>query len=135
MINIASVMTPRDRLVVLTPEATLWEARSLMAGHGIRHLPVVDDGRLVGLVSLTDLLVAHNGDAVRAGEIMVRDVRTVDARANARHAALAMQRRKLSCLPVTRDGQLVGIVTDADFLGVAIALMEQLEEVEPVAEA
>ena len=134
MINVASVMTPRERLVVLAPEATLWEARRLMASNGIRHLPVVDGGRLVGLVSQTDLLVAHNGDAVRAREIMVRDVQTIDARANVRHAAVAMQRRKVSCLPVTRDGRLVGIVTDADFLGIAIALIEQLEEVEPAAE-
>ena len=42
-----------------------------------------------------------------------------------------MFRRKRSCLPVTREGELRGIVTDADFLGVAITLMEQLEAVEP----
>lgn len=48
-----------------------------------------------------------------------------------RHAALLMLRRKRSCLPVTRDGELRGLVTDSDFLGVAITLMEQLEAVEP----
>jgi CBS domain-containing protein len=55
----------------------------------------------------------------------------VDERNNVRHAALLMFRRKRSCLPVTRDGHLRGIVTDSDFLEVAIALMEQMETVEP----
>jgi CBS domain-containing protein len=64
-------------------------------------------------------------------EVMVRDLETVDERSNVRHAALLMLRRKRSCLPMIRDGELRGLVTDADFLGVAIALMEQLESVEP----
>ncbi|MCA1790076.1 MAG: CBS domain-containing protein [Thioalkalivibrio sp.] len=65
--------------------------------------------------------------------IMVRNIDTVDERNNVRHAALLMFRRKRSCLPVTRDGNLRGIVTDSDFLEVAIALMEQMETVEPEA--
>lgn len=131
MISVSDVMTPMDRLVVLEPAATLWEARRQMAANGIRHLPVVERDQLVGLVSQTDVLVAQNGDPIRVREIMIRDVETIDARVNVRHAALLMQKRKLSCLPVMRSGRLAGIVTDSDFLGIAIALMEQMEEVEP----
>lgn len=134
MISVAEVMTPRDRLVVLGPDATLWEARGLMASNGIRHLPVVDGEHLVGLVSQTDLLVAQNSDSIRVREIMIRDVETIDVRTQIRHAALRMQRRKLSCLPVMQGDRLVGIVTDSDFLGIAIALIEQMEEVEPEAQ-
>lgn len=132
MLDISDIMTPRRSLVIITPTATIDEARRTMAAHSIRHLPVVDDaGRLVGLVSQTDVLVAGNGSAGPVSDIMVREVDTVDERSNVHHVALLMFRRKRSCLPVTREGELQGIVTDADFLGVAITLMEQLEAAEP----
>lgn len=128
MIDVREIMTPRRSLVIIGPDATVDEARRTMAAHSIRHLPVTDgDGRLLGLVSQTDLLVAGDGGARPLREIMVEDVDTVDERSNVRHAALLMFRRKRSCLPVMRDGHLSGIITDSDFLGVAIALMEQLE--------
>lgn len=132
MLDISNIMTPRHSLVIITPTATIDEARRTMAAHAIRHLPVVDEADgLVGLVSQTDVLVAAGDGSRPVGEIMVRDVDTVDERSNVRHVALLMFRRKRSCLPVLRDGALRGIVTDADFLGVAITLMEQLEAAEP----
>jgi len=132
MLDISSIMTPRRSLVIITPAATVDEARRAMAVHSIRHLPVLDEaGALVGLVSQTDVLVAGNSGARLVSDIMVREIDTVDERSNVRHVALLMFRRKRSCLPVTRDGELRGIVTDADFLGVAITLMEQLEAAEP----
>ena len=132
MLDVSDIMTPRQTLVVIHPESTVDEVRRAMATNKIRHLPVLDEaGALVGLVSQTDILVAGNGGARLVREIMVRDPDTVDERDNVRHAALLMFRRKRSCLPVTRDGELRGIVTDSDFLGVAITLMEQMESVEP----
>jgi len=132
MLDISEIMTPRRSLVIIGPGSTIDEARRTMAAHAIRHLPVLDDaGKLVGLVSQTDVLVAGHGDSRMVREIMVREIDTVDERSNVRHAALLMFRQKRSCLPVTRDGELRGIVTDSDFLGVAITLMEQLEVVEP----
>ncbi len=132
MLDVSDIMTPRQSLVVIHPESTVDEVRRAMATNKIRHLPVLDAaGALVGLVSLTDVLVAGNGGAREVRDIMVRDPDTVDERDNVRHVALLMFRRKRSCLPVTRDGDLRGIVTDSDFLGVAITLMEQMESAEP----
>jgi CBS domain-containing membrane protein len=132
MLDVSDIMTSRQDLVVTHPEATVDEVRRIMAAHAIRHLPVLDhSGSLVGLVSQTDVLVAGDGGSRRVGEIMVSDPDTIDERNNVRHAALLMFRRKRSCLPVTRDGHLCGIVTDSDFLGVAITLMEQFEDAEP----
>jgi CBS domain-containing membrane protein len=132
MLDISDIMTPKRSLVIIGPEATVDEARRAMTAHAIRHLPVLDDaGGLVGLVSQTDVLVAGNRSEQLVREIMVRDVDTVDERSNVRHVAQLMFRNKRSCLPVTRDGRLQGIVTDSDFLGVAITLMEQLEAAEP----
>lgn len=135
MLDVSDIMTTRQNLVVMRPESTVDEVRRAMAANKIRHLPVLDDaGALVGLVSQTDVLVAGNGGARLVREIMVRDPDTVDERDNVRHAALLMFRRKRSCLPVVRDGELRGIVTDSDFLSVAITLMEQSEAVEPDAD-
>lgn len=135
MLDVSDIMTPRQNLVVMHPESTVDEVRRAMADHKIRHLPVLDGaGDLVGLVSQTDVLVAGNGEARVVRDIMIRDPETVDERENVRHAALLMVRRKRSCLPVTREGELRGIVTDSDFLGVAITLMEQSEAVEPDAD-
>lgn len=132
MLDVSDVMTQRRSLVTITPDATVQEARRTMAAHSIRHLPVVDDaGGLIGLVSQTDVLVAGADDRGPVADIMVRDMDTVDERSNLRHAAQLMLRRKRSCLPVMRERELRGIITDADFLGVAIALMEQLESAEP----
>jgi CBS domain-containing protein len=65
---------------------------------------------------------------------MVTDVATVDLNASLRHAALFLEKHKIGCLPVLDDDKLVGIITDTDFVAVAINLLEQLEETEPVSD-
>ena len=132
MLDVSAIMTPRQRLVVVTPDATIDEVRLAMTANRIRHLPVLDtNGGLLGIVSETDVLVAGGGGVKPVADIMVRSPDTVDERDNVRHAALLMFRRKRSCLPVVRDGELRGIVTDSDFLSVAITLLEQSEVTEP----
>ena len=115
-----------------------------MASGNFRHVPILDpQGGLLGLVSQRDLLAAAGSslfgeDREDSGEdyialeaIMTEQVTTVDRSASLRGAALLLQQHKLGCLPVVEDGRLIGIVTDADFVGVAINLLEQLEEAEP----
>ena len=132
-------------LVTIAPTENLAQARELMHDHRIHHLPVVDDGKLVGLVTLTDVLSATDsflrGDDSRIHareivieEIMVTDVATVDEHASLRQAALFLEKHRIGCLPVVSDGELRGIITDTDFVAVAINLLEQLEETEPVSE-
>lgn len=141
MINIEEIMT--TDLETLGPDDSLAAAARLMAERGFRHIPIVDEGgQLRGLVSQTDVLAASGsrllaGDpdrdpaGIRIREFMTTDVATVDERANLRQAALFLQRHKYGCLPVVTDGELRGIVTDHDFVGVAIDLLEQLELTEP----
>jgi CBS domain-containing membrane protein len=132
MLDIGTIMTPQRNLVLIGPGATVDEARRTMAAHAIRHLPVLDDsGTLVGLLSQTDVLLAGDDGERLVSDIMIRDIDTIDERSNVRYAAQLMLRNKRSCLPVVRHGRLHGIVTDSDFLGVAIALMEQLDSAEP----
>ena len=143
MLSVAEIMTREP--YTLGPDDTLADARKLMAEHHIRHIPVVSgDGTLVGLVSQRDVLAAEDssvlnqpGDPdstesyVALSTIMTSPVQTVDEHASLRGTALHLQKNKMGCLPVLRDGRLVGIITDSDFVAIAINLMEQLEASEP----
>jgi CBS domain-containing protein len=140
MFTIEAIMS--TNLITVAPSATLAEARSLMHEHRIHHVPVVKGEELVGLVTLTNVLAATDSflrdpqNRIHANEIsiddaMVRDVATVDVNASLRHAALFLERHKIGCLPVLDDDKLVGIITDTDFVAVAINVLEQLEESEP----
>ena len=62
---------------------------------------------------------------------MTSPVQTALENADLRATAIRLQRDKLGCLPVLKDRQLVGIITDSDFVAIAINLMEQLEMAEP----
>ena len=137
MMKIDEIMT--TDLITIPPDENLATARSLMHDHRIHHLPVVDDDeRLVGLLTLTNVLAAtdsvlrdkdkrlHAKDVI-VEDIMVRDLATVDERASLRQAALFLEKHKIGCLPVVTDKKLRGIVTDTDFVAVAINLLEQLE--------
>jgi CBS domain-containing protein len=140
MFSIETIMS--TNLITVPPSATLAEARTLMFDHRIHHLPVTEDDALVGLVTLTNVLAATDSflrddrSRIHANEIiindvMVKDVATVDVNASLRQAALFLEKHHFGCLPVMSDGALVGIITDTDFVAVAINLLEQIESTEP----
>jgi CBS domain-containing protein len=143
MFSVAEVMN--TELFTLGEDNTVTEARALMSEHHIRHIPVVNgNNRLLGLVSQRDVLAAADSNLlvnprdaraqeafVSVASIMTVSVNTIEETANLRGAALYMQKHKIGCLPVVRGERLVGIITDSDFIAVAINLMEQMEELEP----
>ncbi len=144
MFSIDAIMS--TDLITLSPDATLAQARELMHENKIHHLPVIDDsGDLIGLVSLTNVLAATDSflredkTRIHAREIgirdvMVTDVATVEREASLRSAALFLEKHRIGCLPVMDDGKICGIITDTDFVAVAINLLEQIESTEPVDE-
>lgn len=141
MFQIDNIMS--TELITVHPSSSLYHARELMNEKGIRHLPVVNDaGLLVGLLTQSDVLAASDSilkdrDSqletafFPVEDAMVTELDTVPSDASLRLAAMYLERHKIGCLPVVDDGQLVGIVTDTDFVGVAINLLEQLEDFEP----
>ena len=144
MLSVAEIMTREP--YTLGPDDTLQDAAHLMREHHIRHIPVVSsDGGVVGLVSHRDVLAASDSRLV-AGEgaeenreagfialssVMTSPVQTVDENAELRAVAGMLHHHKFGCLPITRGKSLVGIISDSDFLEVAMTLMEQLEMAEP----
>jgi len=141
MITVNEIMSSEVR--TLSERDTLADAQKMMTEARIHHIPIVNGGsRLVGLISHGDVLaasepqlsgaeLAQNPRDIEISEFMTRDVTTVDPRANLRQAAIYLQKHAYGCLPVVEGDELVGIVTDTDFVGVAINLLEQMEEMEP----
>ncbi len=146
MFTVADMMTPHPH--TLTSAHTLADAKRLMEEKGIHHVPVTDkDNHLIGLVSQRDILSAqessleqiHQSSFISALDIplkqcMHKSLSNVEPHAGLKEAATYMQKHKIGCLPVLRHNKLVGIITDSDFVAIAINLLEIQEEVEPTDE-
>lgn len=144
MIPLEDMMT--TDVTTLTPDASVLDARRLMTTKGIRHIPIVNKkGKLAGLFSQRDLLAVtdsteldipkaqreENESKIRLGEVMTTRVSTASPNVALRDAAVFLQNNKYGCLPVVENGEVRGIITDTDFIGVAINLLEQIELEEP----
>ena len=122
------VMMVRDvmtrRLVVIGPETPCDKARLIMDEYRVRHLPVMADGRLVGMLSDRDVRSAvRNSPGSVAGRSMTPDPVTVTSEMRIEHAARIMLDGRFGSLPVV-DGHLVGIVTYTDLLRAFVHVLE-----------
>ena len=114
--------------ITITSNTTLPEAHRLMKENSVRRLPVVDDGKLVGIVTLGDVREAEPSDATSlsifelqyllaklpVSNIMTPDPVTVTPITTIARAAQVMLEHKISGLPVMDRGKLVGIITESD---------------------
>lgn len=131
MISVADFMTKDLVTVRETDDVAL--AESLLRLGGIRHLPVVREGKLVGLLTHRDLVRAGEPGRPAArdlpvSEVMTRELVTVRPATSLAHAARTLLERKFGCLPVCDDdGKLVGIVTEADFVRFAADVVRDLD--------
>lgn len=114
--------------VTIDPQTTLPEANRLMKECGIRRLPVVDNGRLVGIVTLGDVREASPSCAtslsiyelnyliarLTVGHIMTREPITIAPDSSIEAAARLMLEHKVSSLPVVDGTKVVGIITESD---------------------
>lgn len=120
----------RHPVFTVGPETTLEEAYRFLLEKGIRHLPVVQDGRLVGIITDRDIRLATSHlnpkgpcpGCTRVEEVMTRGVVTAHPLDPVEEAARVMRERKIGCLPVLEDGELVGIVTGIDLLDALLRL-------------
>lgn len=124
-----------DHPVTMTPDRPVIEVYALMAEHGIRHIPIVEGERLVGIVSDRDL---HRLAPIRRGwraddvgplfctpvsEIMTREkLLTVDPVATLAEAATLLVSAKVGSLPVLDGDRLVGLLTSYDLLRALMGL-------------
>lgn len=138
-LTVGDLMT--REVVTLAEDDTLADARTCMERGRIRHLPVVRGRKLVGLVTHRDILsasfsvfaeVSAQEEHRLFSQIPVRelmhDAYAVPPTLRVPEAARVMLERQYGCLPVVdADGNLVGIVTDADFLRLAVRMLEAIQ--------
>ena len=137
MIGIEGIVTRNP--VTLRESDTLGDALELMASQKIHHVPVVDDEHhVIGLVSHRDVLAAAHSSigseaeqsrarTVPLSSFMTRDVQTIHEEVSLLNAGIFLNKHRYGCLPVVKDGKLTGIITDSDFVSIAIALLDQEE--------
>ena len=118
------------RPVTVSPQDTLRGAWRIIRERRIRHLPVVERGRLVGMVTDRDLRQAlpsravglemheapHLAEKVRIWEVMARAVVTISREAPIEEAARLILKYRIGGLPVIKGETLVGIITKTDLL-------------------
>jgi acetoin utilization protein AcuB len=124
-------------VISLSPELPIMDALSLMRRERIRRAPVIQDGRMVGVVSMTDLLNASPSSAtslsvwelnylmskIAVKEVMTKKVLTVNEETPIEEAARIMADNKIGGLPVVRGDEVVGIITETDIFKVFLELL------------
>lgn len=129
-------MTPNP--ITVTPDTPIVEAHKLMVEHKIRRLPVVEDGKVVGIVTLGDIRGAEPSEAtslsiwelnylisrIKVREVMKSPVVTVSPDTPIREAARLMLENKIAGLPVLDGDRLVGIITESDIFRMLVEAWE-----------
>jgi acetoin utilization protein AcuB len=130
----------KTRLITVGPDTSLPEAFALLQLHSIRHLPVVEGDRLLGLVSDRNLRLkmvpshgrgGHSYRFPRGGtvrEVMVQDPLTVTPHHPVEDAAILLHDYKVGCLPVVEGDKLVGVITVVDILEIFVDLMGLIQQ-------
>ncbi|MFC3025020.1 CBS domain-containing protein [Vibrio zhugei] len=141
MIKVEEMMTRNPHTLLRTH--TIADAKNMMEALDIRHIPIIDGNQqLQGIVSQRDLLAVQisplqqtpadiHTDNTPLYEIMRTNVMSVAPQAGLKESALYMHKHRIGCLLVVNKGHLVGIITETDFIAIAINLLEIQENTEP----
>jgi acetoin utilization protein AcuB len=126
--RVRDLMTAKP--ITVDPETPMLEARQRMVEERIRHLVVVEEARVVGIVTDRDIRLNLPSPAtslsvwelnyllskLTVGGVMSRSVLVVDPDRPVADAARIMIEHKIGALPVVHEGRLIGIVTESDFV-------------------
>jgi CBS domain-containing protein len=130
-VRVAQLMS--EKLVTALPRTTIFEAERTMIAQGFRRLPIVADGKVLGIITSMDIIRFFGSGEVfkylRSGtiiqvlstpalEIATKEVMTVESDVDVGQAAKTMREKNIGALPVVRDGELVGMITERDFFKV-----------------
>jgi CBS domain-containing protein len=146
MITVEEIMTQNP--VTLSRYNSLHDARKLMDEKRFRHIPIVDENKiLIGLVTQRNILangissqslieadeLAKIEQGTLLADIMTTDLTTISSKLKISDAAHIIHKHKFGCLPVTNSSdQLVGIITDHDFVEITIQLLDMMDASEPM---
>ncbi len=126
--QIVNLMTPDP--IVIDADDTLANAKAVMDEGRFRRLPVMEDGRLIGILTERDIR-EHTGylGATRVNAAMRTALITVTPHHTVEDAAQLMLKHKIGGLPIVADGKLVGMVTTSDLLRAFLVVVKATEHV------
>jgi CBS domain-containing protein len=117
--HVISIMTPLPHTIEAS--SSIHQAKAVMDAERIRHLPVTSEGRLVGMLSERDLKLAFAvaattdpSDGLHVGDVCNLEAYVVEHNTPLDHVLVHLAEQRLSSALVTRNGKLVGIVTNTD---------------------
>ncbi|HPX19556.1 MAG TPA: CBS domain-containing protein [Deltaproteobacteria bacterium] len=117
-------------LVTIGKEAGIRDALTVMKKFSIRHLPVVEGGLFIGLVTSGDLkqaILASMLETLKVGDLMLRNPITITRDTSLEKAARIIYEKNIGCLPVVESGKVAGIITIKDILKAFIEIMGVLK--------
>ena len=121
-----------------SPEMAVTDAQDLMQTQGFNHLPIVDENKtLVGLLTQSSvrsalppdvsgfsrLEISYTLSKIKVKSVMVKDVVTIEPNTPIEDAASLMAEKKIGCLPVMSQNDLIGIITDEDIFKAMTSLL------------
>lgn len=128
-VPVSTIMS--TQLVVLNTSDSLEKAERLFKKHHIRHIPVIQGKKIVGMLSLTDLLRISFADGAYEEEdevetvvyemftipqVMAKKIKTVGPETTIKQVAELLSKEEFHALPIEENGELVGIVTTTDLI-------------------
>ena len=122
---------------------TVTDAQTLMKDQQIRRVPVIDDGKLVGILTQGDIRgalpsevttlnqaeLAYLSKQLKVNRVMAREVIVATEAMTLGDAARLLVQYKIGGLPVINDGMVVGMVTESDIFGVVVAMFDKLDQI------
>ena len=128
--------------IVVSPDTPIIEAQKIMRDNKVRRLPVVQGGKLLGLVTYRDLIEASPSEATTLSihelnyllskltvkDVMAKELVTVGPNDSAEYAALLGAEKGVGALPVVHRGKLIGIATETDIFRAYIAILGARED-------
>ncbi len=135
-VSITEIMSKNP--ITVNPSQSLYEVENLLNKHNIRHIPVVDEDRLIGVISRSDLLkisvsdLNEEEDGVESvlfdnfsiSQVMTKMPVFIDINYSIKEAAKLLSQQSFHSLPVVDEGKLIGIVTSTDLIKYLIKLHE-----------
>lgn len=115
-----------ENLVTISPDKRVGQALKLMQQHSIRHLPVVQDDRLVGWITSRDLrevLLASMLEKITVQDVMLKNPITVTPETPVEEAARLVYDHKIGGMPVLSAGKLVGVITLMDLISAFLSML------------
>jgi CBS domain-containing protein len=127
-IKVAQLMS--EKVITALPTTTIFEAERTMTTQGFRRLPIIYDGKVIGIITTMDIIRFFGSGKVftylRSGtiiqvlntfalEIATKEVSTIELKADVGQAAKIMREKKIGAIPVVENKRLIGIITERDF--------------------